>query len=295
MLKIMILGIALTAIALSVTIYVADSKTVPLSLAQERGDTQMYDVVCTDNLGTISSFPVVCMSRLPNIGETAIVEITYANMLSVDVTDTEEDRTWPGFTTGWRVHHGFEVVDSGGLEYETLYVNATGSTLAGYTAFTPLNVGESITYRIEVRAINEGYSFISGIGYLEMSNMMHLYLDDEETLQYQEHRTRYPDMHPVPKSTPYVKSTELFPPLTDEERDAATEYVPPSRERLADFFKAYFSSDDTDDTIGEAMDFVQQMGGHLNYTLADLKEILGGAGYTNDEIESEWSNRAPTR
>ena len=91
------------------------------------------------------------------------------------------------------------------------------------------------------------------------------------------------------------EALESPPPPTDEDPEA-TEYVPPSRELLADFFKAYFSSDDADDdTIGEAMDFVQQMGSHLNYTLTDLKEILGGAGYANEEIEAEWSTGASTR
>ena len=240
--------------------------------------------------------PVISMSRLPNIDETAIVEITYTSTMSVDVTDTEENRTWPGYTTGWRVHHGFEVVDSGGLEYETLYVNATGSTLAGYTAFTPLNVGESITYRIEVRAVNEGYSFISGIGYLETSNMMHLYLDDEETLTYSEHRVRYPEMHPVPKNTPYVRNTELLPPLTDEELKASTEYIPPSRELLTDFFVAYFAGNDPKQDIGDAMYFIQRMGSHLNFTLTDIKQILGDAGYADEDIEKIYVPYAdPTR
>ena len=88
-------------------------------------------------------------------------------------------------------------------------------------------------------------------------------------------------------------SLESPPPLTDED-PGATEYVSPSRELLADFFVAYFAGNDPEE-IGAAMDFVQQMGSHLNYTLTDLKEILGGAGYANEEIEVEWSTRASTR
>ena len=103
------------------------------------------------------------------------------------------------------------------------------------------------------------------------------------------------EIHLRVTDSPDAGSLESPPPPTDEDPEA-TEYVPPSRELLADFFKAYFSSDDADDdTIGEAMDFVQQMGGHLNYTLTDLKEILGGAGYANEEIEAEWSTGASTR
>lgn len=342
----MILGIALAAIALSGVIYAADSKTIQMSLEQERAGTQIHDVVCTDNhilmttpsgayaciftdhafaledrgfvfvSGSFDVFPtghsgqsvarsigggggpppVISMSRLPNINETAIVEITYTNTLAVNATDTEEDRTWPGFITGWAISSGFEVVNPADLEYEIREVNATNSAAAIHTAFTPLNIGESITYRFEIRAISEGYNYVAGFGYLDSEADISLYLDDEETLPYQEHRTRYPEMHPVPERTPKAKNTEMFPPLTDEERDAAIKYVPPSRELLSDFFEAYFSSTETDDyTVGEAMDFVQEVGSHLNYTLPDLKQILGDAGYTDKEIDAEWSNRTSTQ
>ena len=332
MLKITMLGIALAAIALTGAMYVADAKTVPLSLAQERNAIQIHDVECMDThvlmqtpsgtpaciftehafalegrgfafvsgsfdvfptgssgqsithgIGVPSTVPVISMSRLPNVNETAIVEITYTNMLSVNITDTEENRIGTAHIVGWSIGSGFEVVNSGGLEYDTPQVNSTNSAAARYTAFTPLDVGESIAYRIEVKAVKEGYSYISSIGYLHSDTQIHLYLDDEETLHYQEHRTRYPEMHTVPERTSKYESAEMFPPLTDEERAAAIEYVQPSRETLADFFEAYFAGNDPEE-IGAAMDFVQNFGSHLNYTLPDLKQILGAAGYTDNEI-----------
>ena len=101
------------------------------------------------------------------------------------------------------------------------------------------------------------------------------------------------EIHLRVTDSPDAGSLESPPPPTDEDPEA-TEYVPPSRELLADFFVAYFAGNDPEE-IGAAMDFVQQMGSHLNYTLTDLKEILGGAGYANEEIEAEWSTRASTR
>ena len=173
-----------------------------------------------------------------------------------------------------------------------MYADPNEPSVLTYREFVPLDVGESKTYRIEVRAVNDGYGYVTGVGYGFSTARLSLYIDDEETLPYHEHRERYPAMHPVPERTPYAKSTELFPPLTDEERNAATEYVPPSRERLTDFFEAYFAGNDSKQDIGDAMDFVQQMGGHLNYTLTDIRQILGDAGYANDEIEAEWSTRS---
>ena len=343
MLKITILGIALAAIALAGTMSVADSKTIPLSLTQERDGVQAHDILCSDvhvpmkspsglpvcvfeesvlklekrgfeftgepfdmlpikssNTqqgsahvpASLTEPPVVSISMLPSINETAVVEITYTNPFDVNVTDNEDEPA-PGFLSlGWVVSSGFEIVDSGGVEPWTMYADPNEPSILTYREFVPLDVGESKTYRIEVRAVNDGYGYVTGVGYGFSTARLSLYIDDEETLPYHEHRERYPAMHPVPERTPYAKSTELFPPLTDEERNAATEYVPPSRERLTDFFEAYFAGNDSKQDIGDAMDFVQQMGGHLNYTLTDIRQILGDAGYANDEIEAEWSTRS---
>ena len=154
-----------------------------------------------------------------------------------------------------------------------------------YLEFLPLNYGESKTYRIEVRAVDAGIGFIANQGYLRSGSTLYLYLDQDETLPLQEHRSRYPEMHQRSTVQPAPQ-----PPFTRED----VEYVPPSCELLSDFFVAYFAGSDPEE-IGAAMDFVQITGWHLNYTLPDLKQILGDAGYADDEIESEWTARASTQ
>ena len=342
MLKIIMLGLVLAAIALSSAVSVASAEMVPSPLQQVRDGVPTDEVVCSENrvlmvsqtgipacvfeesvleldtrgFGFIGEpfdmFPikssgqqqsssgidslgvpaVVSMSMLPSINETAVVEITFTNEFGVNVTDSEDASYRDLFSIGWVVSPGFEIVDSGGVEPWTMYNSRSDPSVLTYREFVPLDVGESKTYRIEVRAVNEGYGYVTGLGYGFSTARIHLYLDDEETLTYNEHRARYPEMHPVPKSTPYVRSTELFPPLTDEQRDAATKYVPPSRELLVDFLEAFFASVDPKQDIGDAMDLVQRTGSHLNFTLTDIRQILGDAGYADDEIEAEWSKRA---
>ena len=90
-------------------------------------------------------------------------------------------------------------------------------------------------------------------------------------------------------------SLESPPPPTDRDPEAI-EYVPPSREILVDFFEAYFAGNDPKQDIGDAMYFIQRMGSHLNFTLADIKQILGDAGYADEDIENIYIPYAdPTR
>ena len=90
-------------------------------------------------------------------------------------------------------------------------------------------------------------------------------------------------------------SLESPPPPTDRDSEAI-EYVPPSREILVDFFEAYFAGNDPKQDIGDAMYFIQRMGSHLNFTLADIKQILGDAGYADEDIENIYIPYAdPTR
>ena len=89
-------------------------------------------------------------------------------------------------------------------------------------------------------------------------------------------------------------SLESPPPPTDRDSEAI-EYVPPSREILVDFFEAFFASIDPKQDIGDAMDLVQRTGSHLNFTLTDIRQILGDVGYADDEIEAEWLTRASTQ
>ena len=347
MLKITMLGIALAAIALAgMMTYVADSKTIPLSLTHGLNGIQASDVECTDsrvqmtspsgmsvcvfeqsmlelesrgfefvnepfdmfpikmptgsNGGVFtspgfSSPPVISMSNLPEIGETAMVNITYTNDIGVNITTTENQPTEAIFKVGWLVSSGFEVVDNGGNEPWAINGSSREPARLGYNAFVPLDAGESFTYIIEVRAVEEKLSYIGARGYGLSNSLLHVWLDDLETLTDQEHKARYPKLH-QPLPDPPVAKTPGLRDYTDKELAAIPDYVPPSRELLADFFAAYFADEDTDDaTVGEAMDFVQQVGYHLNYTLPDLKEILGAADYTDKEIEAEWSSRASTQ
>ena len=235
----------------------------------------------TQSVGQITRPPTISMSDLPEIGETAIVEITYTNRLA-DITAAEFAANPKIFAIGWTVGYGLEVAnDYGNTPEKVSYLD--GSPAFIFREPVHLAYNESKTYRVEVRAVDEGKGHVAGVGY-SSSKGISLYLDDNETLPFQEHKDRYPAQHLRAPTPP-----EPFP---REE----VEYEPPSRELLADFFVAYFANEETDDaTVHEAMDFVQRVGYHLNYTLPDLKEILGAADYTDKEIEAEWSSRASTQ
>ena len=239
MLKFAILGIAVVAIALAVTVYVDDPKPIPPSphvAETERADPKpippsphvaeteraepcdIFPIKSSDTadstLWTGDPPPEICMSRLPNIGETAVVEITFTNAVWGHVTDTERYRNG-FFETGWGVDSEFEIVDSGGLKYETICRYGTSEiSNYGYTEFTPLNAGESKTYRIEVRAVEEGRSYVSAYGYGEEASIG-MYLDDEETMHLQDHMALYPEMYEI---TPRALSDEEpEPPLPGTE------------------------------------------------------------------------------
>ena len=149
MLKFAILGIAVVAIALAVAVYVADLKSIPPSphvAETERAEPKpippsphvaeteraepcdIFPIKSSDTadstLWTGDPPPEICMSRLPNIGETAVVEITFTNAVWGHVTDTERYRNG-FFETGWGVDSEFEIVDSGGLKYETICRSGT--------------------------------------------------------------------------------------------------------------------------------------------------------------------------
>ena len=234
--------------------------------------------------------PVITMSRLPNIGETAIVEINFTNAVWGDVTDTERYRT-EFFETGWKVNSEFEIVDSGGLKYETGYFYGTNEIADySYTAFTPLNAGESKTYRIEVRAVEEGKSAVSAFGYGEEAAIS-MYLDDEETTHLQDHMARYPEMHERTART--VSDNDREPkPLTDEEIRALEQNVRElTHEELVEFITTYVR--DEQPSIEWALDNLLLPFGPLNMT--EFRQILTDTGYTNDEIDDTVSGRASTQ
>ena len=198
MLKIILLGLVLAAIALSGVVSAASAETVPSPLQQVRDGVPIGEVVCSNDrvlmvsqtgmpacvfeesvleletrgfefigepfdmfpikssnaqhgssgIGQISTPPVVSMSKLPNIGETAIVEITYTNQIGVNVTDAENFSIRDGYAVGWVVSSGFEMVDSDGVEPWTMYANKYEPPVTAYLEFVPLDVVESKTYRI---------------------------------------------------------------------------------------------------------------------------------------------------
>ena len=63
--------------------------------------------------------PKISMSGLPNIGETAIVEMTFTNTYDTNITDADySDPDSDAYSVGWTVSDGFEIVDFGGVQYE---------------------------------------------------------------------------------------------------------------------------------------------------------------------------------
>ena len=235
--------------------------------------------------------PVITMSRLPNIGETAIVEINFTNAVWGDVTDTERYRN-KYFETGWKVSSEFEIVDSGGLKYETRYFYGTNEIADyRYSEFTPLNSGESKTYRIEVRAVEEGKSAVSAYGYETTEAAIVVYLDDEETMLTQDHMARYPEMHERTARTMSDNGREPKP-LTDEEIRALEQNVRElTHEELVEFITTYVR--DEQPSIEWALDNLLLPFGPLNMT--EFRQILTDTGYTNDEIDDTVSQHQFTR
>ena len=236
----------------------------------------------------ISSPPVVSMSHLPNIGETAIVEITYTNDVN-DVADTEENRRYDDFETGWRVSSGFEIVDSGGLEYWPITVSPNEIISYKHVEFTPLNAGESKSYCIEVRAISEGHAGVHGYGHYQSEGGVSMYLDDEETLLLHEHRARNPDLY-GPHTVPKYERTPL-PPMTAEEIKNAEPYVEPTREQFWDFFVDHFNTVPKP-SIESAMYSIDHAKVQLGLNATDIRQLLTEGGYADTEIDSELSKRA---
>ena len=340
MLKIILLGLVLAAIALSSATSVASAETVPSPLQQVRDGVPTSEVMCSENrvlmvsqsgmpacvfeesvldletrgfefisepfdmfpikssnaqhgsssIGQTSTPPVVSMSVLPSINETAIVDINFTNAVWGDVTDTERYRT-KFFETGWRVSSEFEIVDSGGLKYEPIRRYESNEITAYYTAFTPLNAGESKTYRIEVRAIEEGRSAVNAYGYETTEVAIFMYLDDEETMLTQDHMARYPEMHERTARTVSDNGREPKP-LTDEEIRALEQNVrEPTHEELIEFATAYVR--DEQPSIEWALDNLLLPFGPLNMT--EVRQILSDAGYEDAEIDDALSQHPFTQ
>ena len=224
---------------------------------------------------------VVSMSRLPNINETAVVEITYTNnFYNFNVTDTEDFSVHDSFKIGWVVSPGFEIVDSGGVEPWLMYVSERDPQALTYWEFVPLDFGESKTYRIVVKAVNEGTNYVVGIGYNHESVRIQLYLDDEETLPFLEHLKRYPEMYERPVR---AESQPPSPPTKAEKQDLEEHLAAqdePTREETVEWFINYLIDS------GNSADWaVTSMwhSGILNST--EIRTVLAGANFTDNEID----------
>ena len=334
MLKIIMLGLVLAAVALSgimfVAISVTSAETVPSPLQQVRDGVPIGEVVCSndrvlmvsqtgmpacvfeesvleletrwfgfvdepfdmfpikspDNHGSVFApglgpRPVVSMSSLPNINETAVVEITYThNFYNFNVTDTEDFSVRDSFKIGWVVSPGFEIVDSGGVEPWLMYVSELDPQALTYWEFVPLDFGESKTYRIVVKAVSEGYNYVAGIGYIYETATIDLYLDDEETLPFLEHLKRYPEMHERPVR---AESQPPSPPTKAEKQDLEEHLAAqdePTREETVEWFINYLIDS------GNSADWaVTSMwhSGILNST--EIRTVLAGANFTDNEID----------
>ena len=250
-------------------------------------DMENFSDIGDSSLWTGDPPPEISMSRLPNIGETAIVEITFTNAVWGHVTDTERYRNG-FFETGWRVSSEFEIVDSGGLQYESIQPSGANEIIAyQYTEFTPLNAGESKTYRIEVRAVEEGSSAVSAYGYETTRASIFVYLDDGETMLTRDHMEKYPEMHERPARVISDKEPEPMP-LTDDEARALEQNVrEPTHEELVEFITVYVR--DEQHSIEWALDNLLLPSGPLNMT--EVKQVLTDVGYTNDEIDGVVSER----
>ena len=237
---------------------------------------------------------VVSMSRLPNINETAVVEITYTNDFHLNVTDTEDFSVHDSYKIGWVVSPGFEIVDSGGVEPWSLYVSKRLPQALTYLEFVPLDFGESKTYRIVVKAVNEGTNYVTGIGYIHESITIRLYLDDEETLPYLEHLKRYPEMHERP-----ARAEPQSDLPTKAERDAlmaaTPPYVPPTREKVLEWFADFFGDQNPNPEVGWALDLVLNLGKSVNINMTDARQILSDIGYSDGEIDDAVSQHQFTR
>ena len=275
MLKIMILGIALAAIALSATMSIVYLEPIlsPPQQAQDdilagEADAPPIRATAVDSLGHT---PSLTISRLPNLGETAIVEITYTNTLGADTIDPEIFSA----NTHWGLSPEFEIVDAGGLQYETIGSDElfhSGHTV--YSAFVPLRADESVSYRLEVRAVAEGPARIAAtyMGGIEL----HLYIDDEETMLTRDHAKKYPELYTWSQltrsdTTRYVTEAEL--------KSTPTTVDQPTREETVELFTAYLKN--SGDTVEWAVENLLQSG-ILNAT--ELRTVLANVGFTEDEI-----------
>ena len=149
--KIAIFGIALAAITLSVVVAATISADTITSSTSISGSALP------------GPLPEVRISDLPEIGETAIVTVTYTHEYLTNITGAKTQSYPKTYSTGWRVSPGFEIVDSGNMTAKPFYLDgANKPKYSEYFVPTQLNTGESVTYTFEVRAIEGGTNYVAG-------------------------------------------------------------------------------------------------------------------------------------
>ena len=341
MLKTMMLGLVLTAVALSgimfVAISVTSAETVPSPLQQMRDGIPIGKVVCFEDrvlmvsqtgmpacvfeesvleletrgfelLGKMPSgtflmssstsisgepllgpLPEVRISNLPAINETAVVTVTYTHASHYKIiTDTALQAHPISYSTGWRVSPGFEIVDSGNMTVKPFYPPGRDEPkYYQYLVPTQINPGEFVTYTFEVRAVEEGTNYVAGVGYYEVDAHIFMYLDDEETMFDSEHRVLYPELHPPPYQMSKSEMAQAEEAEHLRQLAEAIKNPPPNIGRSLEegeiievaimwVVKEGF-------TLEEA---VKHLASLASLNVDDIRRILAGAGFSEDEINS---------
>ena len=243
--------------------------------------------------------PEVRMSHLPEIGETAVVTVTYTNEHQISVDSTKASTHSLAYSTGVRVSPGFEIVNNGGLTFEPFYLdkphdpslpvqmnNGELTFVPFYTegdskpkyyehlAPTALASWESITYTIEVRAVTEGLNSVGGVGYHEVDKNLHVYLDEAETLHWADHIDLYPELYQPP------------PKMSESER-AEAEYA---RDRAMLAHAIVTRVVEGKAPLGEAVDELSEFA----FDTDDIRRILLSAGFSESKVNDALSaNDAP--
>ena len=238
-----------------------------------------------------STDTAVTVSNLPGIGKTAIANMTCTNDVFTGVDDIVDECPPNFFDIGRTALVNFEAASNGGDEPRLLSAFPHVPDVRRYAESVSLDCGESHTYIIEVRAVKEENTWIADTGYCYSGTALFLHLDAEETMLCRDRLEKYLDLYAPPEDPLYVR-TPILPSYTDKELGEIPDCETPSRKVLAGFFEAYFAGTGPKESIGSAMTFVHGIGIRLNYTLTDLKEILGDARYADDEIEAGWMARA---
>ena len=277
MLKITILGLVLVAIVLSVA--------VPATIADTIQADEIMSSASISGEPLRGPLPEVRISDLPEIGETAIVTVTYTNEFIIDVTDTEAQNDY--YWTGWRISPGFKVINSSGVTLEPYYPEGADELYSyDYLVPTALNSGESVTYTFEVLAIKEGTNFIGGLGYNHVEAYIHVYLDDDNTMLSSEHMAQNRGLYERS-----VKSqSEIDLEMKAEHLRQLAEAIknpPPNIGRtvegdeLIEFTIMRVIEEGF--TVEEAFNDMQ---GNIALDLDVIRRVLIGAGFSEDEIDS---------